>query len=230
MKTAALILLGVAWGACRYSARAQDTAPPATNPPPGTIASTPRPLPPAPAKTNDLYHLNAAFEYRHPWNSDYNGWTLGTIFFGKRLNERNSLDAGVGGGVIQLKPGGAADVQAHQPVFVQVGAAWRCCLVAGEPPCNPYVTVGANLLWMTWEYRNPVHTTDFGNITRDYLDGIDGYGGLGLKLRLWKRLDGFAEFDVGGTGFNPNTYFGVHNHLFANFGYVGGRAGLGLTF
>ena len=40
----------------------------------------------------------------------------------------------------------------------------------------------------------------------------------------------FGEVDAGGVGFLSTTYSGEHNNLFANFGYVGIRGGLSLTF
>ena len=222
MKTRRLVILCLLFGAGLYGIRAQDVAPPAE---PAVALNQP-----APAKTNDLYHLDLAGSYRRPWNGDYDWLTLTTISFGGMLDKHNSLDAVLGGGVIQLKPGSPADTQAYEPFFLELGIAWQYYLAAPEASWKPYVTAGASLLWMSWEYRNTVDSNNFGRITRDYLEGADGYAGVGLSLRLRKRLDFFGEMDVGGTGFLPCTYSGVHNNLFANFGYVGVRGGLRLTF
>ena len=97
------------------------------------------------------------------------------------LDEHNSLDAVFGGGVIQLKPGSAADAQAHEPFFLELGIAWQYYLAAPDASWKPYVTAGASLLWMSWEYRSPVDSKNYGFITRDYLEGADGHAGLGLR-------------------------------------------------
>ena len=222
MKTRRFIILCMLFCAGPPASRAQEFKPPVD---PAVALGKP-----APAKTNDLYHLDLAGSYRRPWNGDYDWLTLTTISFGGMLDKHNSLDAVLGGGVMQLKSGSPADAQAHEPFFLELGVAWQYFLAAPEASWKPYVTANASLLWMSWEYRSPVDSSRFGLITRDYLEGIDGYAGVGLKLRLRKHLDCFGEFDVGGTGFLPSTYSGVHNNLFANFGYVGVRGGLTLKF
>ena len=153
-----------------------------------------------------------------------------TISFGKMLNEHISLDAVFSGGVVELKRGSFADSQAHQPFFMELGILWQYHFTNPKAALQPYFAAGASLLWMSWEYRSPVDTKNYGLITRDYLEGADGYAGLGLSLRLRKHLNLFGEIDAGGVGFLPNTYFDVHNNLFENFGYVGFRGGLSLTF
>ncbi|MGA2278925.1 MAG: hypothetical protein ABSG80_01330 [Verrucomicrobiota bacterium] len=185
---------------------------------------------PVPATKPDVYHLDTTYGCRWPLNGDYRWLMPATISFGKMLNEHNALDAVFGGGVIELKPGSQADAQARQPFFVELGIAWRCYPTGTKAALNPYFTTGASLLWMSWEYRHPVDSPNFGNITRDYLEGADGYAGLGLSLRLRKHLNCYSEFDVGGTGFLSTTYSGEHNNLFANFGYVGVKGGFSLTF
>ena len=185
-----------------------------------------------PARTNhgDLYHLDATLSYRRPWNGDYEWVMPATISFGKMLNDRNALDAVAGIGVIELKHGSPADARAHQPFFVELGIAWRHYFAPREAAWKPYFTAGASLLWMTWEYRHEVDSKNFGFITRDYLEGADGYAGVGLSLRLRKHLNCFGEVDVGGVGFLSTTYSGEHNDLFQDFGYVGFRGGLSLCF
>jgi hypothetical protein len=185
---------------------------------------------PAPATKPEVYHLDTSFGCRWPLNGDYRWLMPATISFGKMLDEHNVLDAVLGGGVIELKPGSQADAQAHQPFFAELGIAWRCYPAGIRTALNPYFTAGASLLWMSWEYRNPVDSPNFGVITRDYLEGIDGYAGLGLSLHLRKHLDCFGEIDAGGVGFLSTTYSGEHNNLFQNFGYVGIRSGFSLKF
>lgn len=217
MKSFRTVVWGLLLGAGLVNGRAQST----NALPPSAIL---------PAKTDGLYHLNLMGSYRRPWNGDYDWWTLGTVSFGKMLDRHNSLDAMLSGGLVQLRPGTPADLGAHQPVYLGLGAVWSYYLTPPKTAFKPYVTAGANLLWMTWSYRNEVNSKNFGGIRRDFLEGLDGYAGVGLKVRLQKRLDAFAEFDVGGTAFLPDTYSGVHNDLFADFGYVGVTGGLSLKF
>ena len=185
---------------------------------------------PAPAKTNDVYHLDTSFGYRRPLNGDYDWWLPVTITFGKMMNDHNTLDAAVGGGLIQLKSGSAADAQAQQPFFLELGIGWKHFFAPREAPVKLYVTAGASLLWLSWEYRNPVDSPNFGRVTRDLLEGADGYAGAGLSLQLRPHLQAFAEVAVGGVGFLSTTHSGEHNDLFENFGYAGFRGGLSLTF
>jgi len=210
------IILFLLWGAAPLAGHAQEV--------------TLHPVPARPAKTNGWYHLDLAGSYRRPWNGDYDWLTQASISFGKMLNERNSLDAVFQGGVMELKSGSPAAAQAHQPFFLELGAAWRYYLAEPASACQPYVTAGASLLWLSWEYRTEVDSKNFGNITRDYLEGIDGFAGLGVRRHLYKNLDSFGEIDVGGVGFLSTTYSGEHNDLFANFGYIGVKAGLSLRF
>ena len=229
-------------GACLHVSRAQEASLTPTNTFPDAVVASPqkepRPLAetavtlnlPAPAKDDAVYHLDTAASWRRPWNGDYDWLTLGTLFFGKMLDEHNALDAGFGGGVMQLKRGSPADIQVQQPFFLELGIAWRYYLAAPEASWNPYVTAGASVIWMTWEYRSPVDSSRLGYITRDYLEGLDGYAGVGLRLPWRKHLDCFGEMDIGGTGFLPTTYSGEHNNLFASFGYVGVKGGLSLKF
>ena len=186
--------------------------------------------PPASSKTNTLHHLDLVGEYKRPWNENYDWWSLGAIAFGKMLNEHNALDAVFSGGVIELKPGGPADRGAHQPIFLELGPAWRYYLKLRSAAWNPYATAGAGLLWTTWEYRQPVKSKDLGFITRDYLEGIDGYIGLGFDWRLGRHLDAFSEVNLGGTAFASQTYSGIHNDLLANSGYIAARGGFRLKF
>jgi hypothetical protein len=243
MKTVRSVILNLLLGTCLQICRAQEAVLPETThtvsdavaAPFGAEQQSPvkasAPLnPPAPAKDDVIYHLDTGINWRRPANGNYDWLTLGTLFFGKMLNEHNALDAGFGGGVMQLKRGGPADAQAHQPAFVELGIVWRYYPIAPETTWNPYVTAGTSLIWMSWEYRTPVDTKDYGLITRDYLEGIDGFAGVGLRLRGWKHLDFFSEVDVGGTGFMPTTSSGEHNNLFPNFGYVGIKGGLSLKF
>jgi hypothetical protein len=220
MKTPRPVILSLLLGAC-LPVQAQEVAPlePAV-----TLNK------PLSANRDDLYHLDTSAGFRHPLNGDYDWVMPATISFGKMLDEHNSLDAVFGGGVIRLKPGSAADAQAHEPFFLELGIAWQYYLAAPDAAWKPYVTAGASGLWMTWEYRSQVDSSRFGLITRDYLEGADGYAGLGLKARLPKHWDFFGEIDVGGVGFLSTTYSGEHNNLFANFGYVGFRGGFSLKF
>lgn len=222
MKIVRLLILSWLLGATLHSAQAQEIVSP-TN----AIVSLNRPLP---AKKDDLYHLDATLGYRRPLNGDYDWLMPATLSFGKMLNEHISLDAAFSGGVIELKRGSLADSQAHQPFFLELGIVWQYHFTTPEAALKPYFAAGASVVWMSWQYRSPVDTKDFGFITRDYLEGADGYAGLGLSLRLRKYLNLFGEIDAGGVGFLANTYSGVHNNLFANFGYVGARGGLSLTF
>ena len=242
MKSTRPVILSLWFGACLHS-RAQMAAPPeTTNRVPQIVAALPgdgRPSPveastalnkPLPAKMDDVYHLDTALGYRRPLNGDIDWLTQATLSFGKMLDEHNSLDAVFGGGVMHLKPGSAADAQAHEPFFLELGVAWQYYPAAPDASWKPYVTAGASLLWMSWEYRSPVDSKNYGYITRDYLEGADGYAGVGLSARLRKNLDFFGEIDAGGVGFLSTTYSGEHNNLFANFGYVGFRGGFSLKF
>ncbi len=220
MKTPRLVILSLLLSVCLHG-WAQEAAP---------IESSVLFNKPLPANKDDLYHLDTTIGYRKPLNGDFDWLMPATLSFGKMLDEHNSLDAVLGGGVIQLKPGGTADAQARQPFFLELGIAWRYYLAAPEASWKPYVAAGASVLWMSWEYRTPVDSKNYGFITRDYLEGADGYAGMGLKARLRKNLDIFGEIDLGGVGFLPTTYSGEHNNLFANFGYVGFRGGLSLKF
>jgi len=220
MKISRFIIPGLLLSASLPDARAQAVA---TNAVPALTR-------PAPATKPDVYHLDTSFGCRWPLNGDYRWLMPATISFGKMLSEHNALDAVLGGGVIELKPGSQADAQTHQPFFVELGAAWKYYFAAREVSLKPYVTAGVSLMWLSWEYRNPVDSKNFGHITRDYLEGADGYAGLGLSLRLRKHLNLFGEIDTGGVGFLSTTYSGEHNNLFQNFGYVGVRGGLSLTF
>jgi hypothetical protein len=222
MKISRFIILGVLLGSAMVRVQAQESVSP-TN---AVVALNQLP----PVKKGDVYHLDTSFSYRRPLNGDYDWLLPATITFGKMLDDHNALDAAFGGGVIQLKHGSAADVQAHQPFFLELGIAWKHYFAAQEASVKPYVTAGASVLWMSWEYRHSVDSKNFGHITRDYLEGADGYAGVGLSLRLQKHLNCFGEVDAGGTGFLSTTHSGEHNHLFENFGYVGFRGGLNLTF
>jgi outer membrane protein W len=222
MNISRFIILVLLLGAAMASAQAQETAPP-TN----TVAAVHKPVL---AKKGDAYHLDTSFGYRRSLNGDYNWLMPAMIAFGKMMDDHIALDAVFGGGIIQLKHGSAADGQTHQPLFLELGIALRYYFAAREAPVKPYVTAGASLVWMSWEYRSPVDSPRFGFITRDYLEGADGYVGVGLSLRLRKHLNLFGEIDAGGIGFLPTTYSGVHNNLFRDFGYVGARGGLSLTF
>jgi len=220
MKIIRAAILYLLLGTALPGVRAQEVA---TN----VIASL---IKPAPATKPDVYHLDTSFGCRWPLNGDYRWLMPAMISFGKMLDDHNALDAVFGGGVIELKPGSQADAQAHQPFFLELGVAWKYYFAAREAYLKPYVTTGASLLWMSWEYRNPVDSPNYGVITRDYLEGADGYAGLGLRLHLRKHLECFGEMDAGGVGFLSTTYSGEHNNLFANFGYIGVRGGLSLTF
>ncbi|MGO9585202.1 MAG: hypothetical protein ACLP2Y_03195 [Limisphaerales bacterium] len=220
MKILRAAILSLLLGMALPSTRAQEVA---TNAMPALTK-------PAPATKPDIYHLDTSFGCRWPLNGDYRWLMPATLSFGKMLDEHNALEAVLGGGVIELKPGSQADAQAHQPSFLELGIAWQYHFAARDAPWRPYITAGASLIWMTWEYRNQVDSPNFGVITRDYLEGIDGYAGLGLSLHLLKHLDCFGEIDAGGVGFLSTTYSGEHNNLFQNFGYVGVRGGLSLTF
>jgi len=243
MKIPRSVILSLLFGACLHVSRGQEVAPSGTtnNPPdPAAVLPGETPLPPAeapvtltrppPAKKDDRHHLDTTIGYRRSWNGDFDWLMPATLSFGKMLDEHNSLDAVLGGGVIELKPGGTADAQAHQPFFVELGIAWQHYFARPDATLRPYVTANASLLWMTWEYRTPVNSKNYGLITRDYLRGADGFAGIGLKARLRKNLDFFAEIDAGGVGFLPTAYSGNHNNLFANFGYTGVRGGFSLTF
>jgi outer membrane protein W len=216
------IILVLLLGAAVASAQAQESAPP-TN----TVAAVNKSVL---AKKGDVYHLDTSFGYRRSLNGDYDWVMPATIAFGKMMNDHLALDAAFGGGIIELKPGSPADAQAHQPFFMELGIVLRYYFAAREAPVKPYVIAGASVLWMSWEYRSPVDSPEFGFITRDYLEGADGYVGVGLSLRLRKHLNLFGEIDAGGIGFLSSTYSGVHNDLFRDFGYVGARGGLSLTF
>ena len=220
MKTPRLVILSLLLSVCLHG-WAQEAAP---------IESSVLFNKPLPANKDDLYHLDTTIGYRKPLNGDFDWLMPATLSFGKMLDEHNSLDAVLGCGVIELKPGGTADAQAHQPFFVELGIAWQHYFARPDATLRPYVTANASLLWMTWEYRTPVNSKNYGLITRDYLRGADGFAGLGLRARLRKNLNFFAEMDIGGVGFLPTTYSGNHNTLFANFGYTGIRGGLSLTF
>ena len=220
MKSSRSVILSLLLGACLH-VRAQEAAPVE----PAVALNQP-----LPTKTDDMYHLDTMVGYRHPLNGDYD-WMLPVMFsFGKMLDEHNSLDAAFGGGVIQLKPGGTADLQAHEPFFLELAITWQHYLGAPDATWKPYVAAGAGVMWMSWKYRSPVDSKNYGVITRDWLEGGDGYAGLGLKACLRKKLNVFGEIDVGGVGFLPTTYSGEHNNLFANFGYVGIRGGFTLKF
>lgn len=222
MKISWLIIPGVLLGAAVASVQAQESAAPAN-----TVVAVNQLTP---AKKSDVYHLDTSFGYRQPLNGDYDWLLPATIAFGKMMDDHNALDAVFGGGVIQLKRGSTADAQAHQPFFLELGIAWKYYFAAWEAYVKPYVTASASVIWMSWEYRSPVDSKNFGQITRDYLEGADGYAGVGLSLRLREHLHCFGEVDAGGTGFLSTTHSGEHNHLFENFGYVGVRGGLSLTF
>ncbi|HTY88124.1 MAG TPA: hypothetical protein VMB80_11710 [Candidatus Acidoferrum sp.] len=186
-------------------------------------------LPPRPNQDSS-YHLDTSFGYRHPLNGDYDWMLPATISFGKMLDDRNALDGVFGGGVIELKPGSPADAEAHQPFFWELGVAWRHYFAERKATWKPYFTAGASLLWMTWEYRQSVDSPHFGNIDRDFLEGADGYAGLGLSVRLRKRLNCYGEVDVGAVGYLSTTYSGEHNDLFQNYSYGTFRGGLSWTF
>jgi hypothetical protein len=220
MKISRFIILGLLWGAALPYVQAQETT---TN----AVSALAKPVP---ATKPDTYHLDTTFGCRWPLNGNYRWLMPATIVFGKMLDEHNTLDAAFSGGVIELKPGSTADAQAHQPSFLELGIAWQYRFAARDAPWRPYVAAGASLIWMSWEYRQPVDSPNLGVITRDYLEGADGYAGVGLSVRLRKHLNFFGEVDGGGTGFLSTTYFDAHNNLFANFGYVGIRGGLSLTF
>jgi outer membrane protein W len=222
MKISRFMALLLLPGAALHSAPAQEVAP-ATN---TVVASNKL----TQSKKSDVYHLDTTFSYRRPLNGDYDWLMPATISFGKMMNDHLALDAAFGGGVIQMQPGSAADAQAHQPIFLELGIVLQYYFGAREAPVRPYVIGGASLIWMSWEYRSPVDSPYLGLITRDYLEGADGYVGVGLKLRLRKHFNCFGEVEVGGIGFLPTTYSGEHNHLFGNFGYLGFRGGLSLTF
>ena len=222
MKIFRFITLCLLLGSILHRAPAQEISPPTD-----MIVALKKP---APAKNGDVYHLDTTLGYRRPLNGDYDWLMPATISFGKMLNEHISLDAVFSGGVVELKRGSFADSQAHQPFFMELGILWQYHFTNPKAALQPYFAAGASLLWMSWEYRSPVDTKNYGLITRDYLEGADGYAGLGLSLRLRKHLNLFGEIDAGGVGFLPNTYFDVHNNLFENFGYVGFRGGLSLTF
>ncbi|MGA2787227.1 MAG: hypothetical protein ABSF60_06840 [Verrucomicrobiota bacterium] len=242
MKKSISSILCLLLGASLHSALAQKIILPATNSVPDeTVATSSQAVQPPtnaavpwnqPARTNgsDLYHLDTTMGYRRPLNGDYDWLTLATLSFGKMLNEHIALDAAFSSGVVELKHGSPADVQAHQPFFLELGIVWQYRFTAPEAAWQPYFATGASLLWMSWEYREPVDSPNYGFITRDYLEGADGYAGVGLKVRLRKNLSLFGEVDAGGVGFLSTTYSGEHNNLFTNFGYVGARGGLSLTF
>jgi hypothetical protein len=222
MKISRFIILGVLLGSAMVRVPAQESVSPTD----AVVAVHQL----TPAKKSDVYHLDASFGYRRPLNGDYDWWLPAAITFGKMMDDHNTLDAVVGGGVIELKHGSAADAQVQQPFFLELGIAWKHYFAPREAPLKPYITAGASMLSVSWEYRHTVDSPNFGHITRDFLEGADGYAGLGLSLRLRQHLHGFAEVSAGGTGFLSTTHSGEHNDLFENFVYVGFRGGLSLTF
>jgi hypothetical protein len=214
--------------ACPHRGRAQpqpplqDTAP--ANPAVPSRASER-------AVAEDSWFAGAEWLHRRSLNGDVDSLSEVALSFGKRLSARHSLGVRLGGGVLELEPGRQADAVDGRPVFVELGAVWRYDFMAAPDALwKPYITAAASVLWMGWDYRHTVDSDYFGNVSTDFLGGLDGTAGVGLSGRLWRRLRVFGEISVGGVVFHPRTYSGVDNDLFDNFGYVGVNAGFRLAF
>jgi hypothetical protein len=141
----------------------------------------------------------------------------------------NLIGIDLGGAAVKLKPGSLPDQAITDPIMLRAGFVFRHYVNGPHTFLSPYLSGGLDYQYFMWNYRNPIEV-DTGTITSDGLQGMTGYAGLGLAIARSKRLSVFGEADIGGTAFLSQTDQGFQNDVFANFGYLGVKAGLNLKF
>jgi hypothetical protein len=242
-KRSILPVLGLLFALASHSSQAQD-APPAGAPQPYSNepsaaaqpelmqTETPRPaMKSGDDDTSDIsnFHMDWAAEHRHSLSPDYDALNEVTCSITGMIGKYDTIGLRLGGGAFQLPRGSFGDMIAHQPYVTELGVLWRHSFTAQKAFLQPYITVNFSALWMFWDYRQP-QTTDSGFVTRDFLQGFGGYAGLGLSVRMHRRLSLFAELGVGDVGFYDSTFEGFKNTMFGNFGYAGVKGGLSVAF
>lgn len=147
-------------------------------------------------------------------------------------DEHTYLGVGLGGTDVKLKSTAVADPSIADHRLLESGLLYRCFLNAPDAFLSPYLSAGANLQTLVWNYRNAATAAAAETGNPNNLWGMDGYAGLGLAFARTKRLSFFGEADVGGTALLPQSQSsqGFNNGILGNFGYVGMKAGLNLHF
>jgi hypothetical protein len=144
-------------------------------------------------------------------------------------DEHNFLGLGLGGTDVKLKPVTVADPAIADRHLLESGLVYRLFLNGSDAFLSPYLSAGANLQTLVWDYRNAA-AAEAAN--RNDLWGMDGYAGLGLAFARSKRVSFFGEANIGGTALLPQSQNnqGFNYGVLGNFGYVGMKAGLNLHF
>lgn len=176
-----------------------------------------------------LLWLGLQGDYRRSVHGDIDYVTGGTISLEWELGDCNAFGMFLGGGVLELEAGSAADRLASRPSFLELGFTGRRYFTPAHVFLRPYVTAGFGILSIAWEYRTPMESGE-DRVHFDSLEGLDGYAGGGLSIRLAKRLSVSAEAVAGGVAFLGKTNRELNNTAFDSFGYVGVKAEARLAF
>jgi hypothetical protein len=164
------------------------------------------------------------------WNptGDYRSIVLGT-FTVSAQTENNEVGLGWGVGNIDLVPGSSTSSQIENPVFVEYNIYARHYFAPCTWILRPYVSASASWMSAYWQYRQPV-IHHYEKQETDSMQGLSGYVGAGLAVKIMKRINVFAEVGVGATGFTGITDAGIDHRYLGNFTYSGARTGINFSF
>jgi hypothetical protein len=173
--------------------------------------------------------LSFGLDYRYPLTGDYESFYGARLFMEMWTTPRQAFGMGAGVGVLRLESGSPADRAVHDPLLVDLGVFYRLYFTPPGTFLRPYGTLQLNLTTLIFDYReDPI--ADGDRIRRDNLGGGDAYVGVGVIANVTKNFHLFGELGYGGVAFFETTHADLKNRWFDNFGYVGLKTGVGLSF
>jgi hypothetical protein len=229
MKTMQGIGLGLLLTFAAMNLRAEDAMQPENNNnnnPASAGAREPRHLAELREGTDPAWAVGTFVDYRRPLNGDFDHLSGLMVVGEANLARYHAVDFFVGGGGFNATPGTDASLDTIGRGRLEVGGAMKQYLTPPNVFLRPYFTEGVSALYATWDYKNPGP----GEHDGDSMAGGNGYVGVGLYAGSQHRWRFFAEVDAGAMAFEGRTDQGFRNTLFQDFGYVGGKAGLALSF
>jgi hypothetical protein len=172
------------------------------------------------------------FEHRRLSYRDYESSDHLTIAAELLGDQQGSIGVQLSAGPLRLKPGGVADQVANDPFLGEIGLAGKFYFSRSHTFLQPYVAAAVSAVWLGWEYRTPVVSRK-ETVYNDSLGGVDGYGAVGLAVRLHRQVRLFGECGAGAVGLCKADEDGnplENDTVFQDFGYVGVKAGFTVTF